>query len=57
MFYTFLRWGVVPLCFIGYILYQILYKRKTLASLKTDLLYVAFFVVVFLGLYLLFSQP
>lgn len=51
MIYIFLRVAAVPLFLVGYLLFQLLVKKKTFADIQTDILYVLFFSVVYLGLY------
>lgn len=56
MIYIFLRVAAVPLFLIGYLLFQLLVKKKRIAEIQTDILYVFFFSAVYLGLYYFLSK-
>lgn len=51
MIYFFLRIAAVPLLLVGYLLFQLLVKKKKFAEIQTDILYVVFFIAVYFGLY------
>ena len=43
--YFFLRYGMISLLFIGWLLYQLFAKRKKWSELSADAITIAFFVV------------
>ena len=46
MVYGFFRFGMIPIACIGWIFYQLLKKKKTLAELQPDILAIVILVVV-----------
>jgi hypothetical protein len=51
----FLRMFGVPLFLAGYVCYQAFIKKKKWPALKNDLMLSSFFVVVYIGLYLVLT--
>lgn len=56
MIYAFLRLGVVPLAFAGWVVYQLAFKKKKFSDISNDLLTISVFLVIwFLFIWFLFS--
>jgi len=55
-FYFFLRYGLISLLLIGWVLYQFIIKRKKWAAMANDVIAVAFFVVVWIALAYIFTN-
>lgn len=51
----FFRLFGIPLLFLGYLLYQVLVKKKRWPVLKNDVFVSLFFTVVYVGLYLVLT--
>jgi hypothetical protein len=56
MIYTFLRLGAIPLAFAGWIIYQLVFKRKKIKEISNDLLTIGLFLFTwFILIRLVFS--
>ena len=53
MTFRFLQAIGITLALIGWVIYQVAYKKKSIASLQHDILAILFFVAVWLGIYYL----
>lgn len=56
MLYAFLRIFLVPLLFAGYIVYQLMVKKKKLNDIYADLMYAFVFIALYLGIYFMFIR-
>ncbi len=51
MLYFFLRACVVPILFIGWIIFQLLVKKKKFSAIEGDVKVIAFFLVLWVLIY------
>jgi len=51
MLYFFLRACVIPLAFLGWILFQLLVKKKKFSAIEGDVKVIAFFMAVWVLIY------
>lgn len=54
MLYGFIRFGLVPVSFIGWIFYQLFSKKKTQRELQPDIMMIVIFIIVWILIYSLF---
>lgn len=49
--YFFLRYGIVLFAFIGWIVYQLKFKRKPWIEIQGDVIAIVFFLLIASGIY------
>lgn len=54
MIYGFIRFGLIPISFIGWMFYQVFRKKKSWRELQPDIMMIIIFIIVWILIYSLF---